>query len=75
MHPDLLELLESSRSYNVEFLIVGSTALAIHARPKASIYGFVERRRTRDAALRPWANVDYRSSSKMFGPFGKKTDR
>jgi len=34
MHPDLLELLESLRSHDVEFLVVGSTALAIHARPR-----------------------------------------
>ena len=34
MHPDLLELLESLRSHDVEFLVVGSTALAVHARPR-----------------------------------------
>jgi hypothetical protein len=34
MHPDLLELLASLRSHGVEFLVVGSTALAVHARPR-----------------------------------------
>ncbi|CAN5584896.1 hypothetical protein BH11ARM2_BH11ARM2_21540 [soil metagenome] len=34
MHPDLLELLELLRSHSVEFLVVGSTALAVHARPR-----------------------------------------
>ena len=34
MHPDLVELLESLRSRDVEFLVVGSTALAVHARPR-----------------------------------------
>lgn len=34
MHPDLLELLESLQSHSVDFLVVGSTALAVHARPR-----------------------------------------
>lgn len=34
MHPDLLELLQLLRAQNVEFLVVGSTALAVHARPR-----------------------------------------
>jgi predicted nucleotidyltransferase len=34
MHPDLLEFLESLTIHRVEFLVVGSTALAIHARPR-----------------------------------------
>ncbi len=34
MHPDLFELLELLLAHNVEFLVVGSTALAIHARPR-----------------------------------------
>ncbi len=34
MHPDLIELLELLRIHNVEYLVVGSTALAIHARPR-----------------------------------------
>jgi predicted nucleotidyltransferase len=34
MHPDLLELLRLLRSHEVRFLVVGSTALAIHARPR-----------------------------------------
>ena len=34
MHPDLAELLRFLRSDNVEFLVVGSTALAVHTRPR-----------------------------------------
>jgi len=34
MHPDLLELLELLRTHHVEFLVVGSTALAVYARPR-----------------------------------------
>jgi len=34
MHPDLLELLASLRSHKVEFLVVGSTVLAVYARPR-----------------------------------------
>lgn len=34
MHPDLVELFESLQSHDVEFLVVGSTALAVHARPR-----------------------------------------
>ena len=34
MHPDLLALLELLRAHDVEFLVAGSTTLAIHARPR-----------------------------------------
>ena len=32
MHPDLLELLGLLKSHEVDFLVVGSTAMAVHAR-------------------------------------------
>lgn len=34
MHPDFVELLALLQSHEVEFLVVGSTALAVHARPR-----------------------------------------
>ncbi len=34
MHPDLLELFELLRAHNVQFVVVGATALEIHARPR-----------------------------------------
>jgi predicted nucleotidyltransferase len=34
MHPDWIELLQLLRSHDVKFLVVGSTALAVHARPR-----------------------------------------
>ncbi len=34
MHPDWIELLQLLRSHDVRFLVVGSTALAVHARPR-----------------------------------------
>jgi len=34
MHPDWIELLQLLRSHEVKFLVVGSTALAVHARPR-----------------------------------------
>lgn len=52
MHPDLLELLEFLRIHNVEFLIVGSTALAVYARPRYTEDLDIWMRRSQENTLR-----------------------